>query len=167
MSKIQLFTREPQSWESHSLEKKNPRPLMTYNKTQITESIKFITLNRNNDHRIRTDEFDNLTAVIDLQYGIWYPFFSQHQTLGKLHIIPTLATAHITCKCTKCPFRYQFKSSNKLRELQGKHTTYSVQKGIYRKNLLCPERTIHERISSPRLLASSQTAYVSSKPLLD
>ena len=82
------------------------RPLATYSKTPLTANTKFITLRCSMDHRIITDEYINLLEATKIITRDRHLFITQHQTCGKIHIIPIHAYANITTKCTECDFIY-------------------------------------------------------------
>lgn len=123
------------AYNQEKRERKKPpltnRPLTTYNKIQMKEPRKHITLRCQQDHRHTTDQYRNLEeAKMDTSND----FTAQHQTCGKINIIPTNVKAEIIIKCTECKYKYHTTTTENTETLKTEilNSVDTIQKAKYR-----------------------------------
>ena len=112
------------------------RPFGTYDSSQVKAKINYFTIRCAKDHRIITEEFNNLQEAEKAVLGpkANHPFTLGHKRCGQIFVIPIKAKATITVKCTECDYSYRFETNRKSKDVDAelKHATYSMQKGLFR-----------------------------------
>ena len=94
----------------------------------------FFTIRCAEDHRLITEEFNNLEEAIQrVHLDMNYPFTGQHNNCGQVTIIAIHRMCHIMAKCTECPYIYKFSTNRKAKDIDTdlKNITHTWQRGLH------------------------------------